>query len=224
MKLADDLNLDELEAAQIFLEVQGEADSSGRSALTSSIIYFHQRRKHLLDCLSILFRISADIDGLQDVRDYVQNILEQFLRTPAGNPSYIQRCFTSMNDIKTWLLALAEKQNSASVLGQAQQPDVVEIVEYQRVSLVKQHESLGVIAFYLAKDNFSTVKDFETTLETLKRADKYDNLLCEQPPNFDFCPCCSTSNLALTPCSTSLPCNWGFHLSVWSGRWWNSCC
>jgi nuclear pore complex protein Nup205 len=184
LKLADDLNLDELDAARIFLEAQNSTDSAGRSALTNSIIRFHQRRKYLLDCLCILFRISADVDGPEDLRNYVHGILDQFIRPPQnGPPSYIQRCFSSMNDIKNWLQALAERLNGASVLNQVPEPEVLETIEYQRVSLVKQHESLGIVSFYLVKDNFSSVDDFKGILGTLKKADKYDNLLCEHISN-----------------------------------------
>ena len=84
-----------------------------------------------------------------------------------------------MGDVKSWLQRLAEKLSSASVLGQLQQVEVLETIEYQRVSLVKQHESLGVILLYLVKEGHSVVTDFEQVLEHLRKADKYDSLLCK---------------------------------------------
>jgi nuclear pore complex protein Nup205 len=177
LKVADDLDLDELDAARIFLEVQDETDSSGRSAVTNSIVRFHQRRKHLLDCLCILFRLSVDEEAQEDIKSYVQSIIGQITRNQAGSPTYIQRCLTSMKDIKTWLQRLAERLNGVSVIDQGQQQDILESIEYQRVSLVKQHESLGVIAFHFGKEKGAEVKDFELVLGILKQADKYDNLL-----------------------------------------------
>lgn len=173
------MDLDELDAARIFLEVQDETDSSGRSAITNAIVRFHQRRKHLLDCLCILFRMSVDVDGDTgpDVKVYVQGVIEQILQTEAGSPTYMKKCLASMRDIKLWLKKLGEKLSSAAILEQAQQPDILETMEYQRISLIKQHETLAVIAFYLAKDNHATVVDFEQILETLRLVDKYDNLL-----------------------------------------------
>jgi len=185
LKVADDLDLDELDAARIFLEVQDETDSSGRSAITNAIVRFHQRRKHLLDCLCILFRMSVEDedDDQPDVKAYVQGIVSQIIQTQAGSPTYIKRCFTSMGDIKTWLKVLAEKLSGAAIINQGQQQDVLETIEYQRVSLVKQHEALATLAFYLAKEKNATSADFENVLETLRLADKYDNLLCKPSSN-----------------------------------------
>jgi nuclear pore complex protein Nup205 len=82
-----------------------------------------------------------------------------------------------MSDIKTWLQKLAEMSNTGSVTGQ--QSEVLETIEYQRVSLVKQHELVGIIVFYLVKQNYTVLADFELVLETLKKVDKFDSLLCE---------------------------------------------
>lgn len=179
LQLADELDLDELEAARIFLEVQGESDSSGSPALTNAIIRFHQRRKCLLDCLLLILQQSADINQEDELRADLQGIVDRIVRSEDGSPRYTQRCLLSMGDIKVWLQRLADKMNSASVLGQGQQVEVSQAIEYQRVSLVKQNESLGVILLYLVKEGYSVLADFEALLETLRRADKYDNLLCE---------------------------------------------
>jgi nuclear pore complex protein Nup205 len=53
------------------------------------------------------------------------------------------------------------------------------MLEYQRVSLVNQHESLAVILLYLVKESHSLVADFEQVMEIMRKADKYDNLLGE---------------------------------------------
>ena len=82
-----------------------------------------------------------------------------------------------MGGIKGWLQNLADKVNSTSVLGQGHRVELLETIEYQRVSLVQQHESLGVIVLYLVKANYSIVADFEQLLDIVKKADKYDNLL-----------------------------------------------
>jgi len=181
LRLADDLNLDELDAARIFLEVQDETDSSGRPALTNSVIRFHQRRKCLLDCLRFILQQSADVNGNQETREGFQTIVAQIVQPQNGSARYTQRCLSSMGDIKSWLQRLAEKLNSASVLGQGQ-VEALETIEYQRVRLVKQHELLGVILLYLVKENQSVVSDFEQVMETLRKADKYDNLLCKYIP------------------------------------------
>lgn len=84
-----------------------------------------------------------------------------------------------MDDIKSGLQGLADSLNRASLLGQAQQVEAEETIEYQRVSLIKQHESIGVMMVYLVKENHSNVADFDRVLASLQKADKYDNLLCK---------------------------------------------
>jgi nuclear pore complex protein Nup205 len=179
LQLADELDLDELDAARIFLEAQGETDASGRPALTNSIVRFHQRRKCVLDCFQLLVQLSADVNQEDELRADLQAIVAQIVEPGDTKLRYALRCLSGMGDIKLWLQRLAEKLNSASVLGRGQQLEVLETIEYQRVSLVKQHESLGVILLYLVKESHSAVEDFEQVLETLRKADKYDNLLRE---------------------------------------------
>lgn len=84
-----------------------------------------------------------------------------------------------MGEIKARLQMLAEKLASASILGQGQQADLLEIIEYERISLVKQHESLSIVLLYLVKEGYSDKTDFHYVLDVLRKADKYDNLLCQ---------------------------------------------
>lgn len=179
LRLADDLNIDELDAARLFLEAQDETDSSGRPAHTISIIRFHQRRKFLLDCLRTIVQLAADIDQDEAVRDVLQEFIRRVVSPPGSAARYVPRCLSSMGDIKLWLQGLADKVNSASVLGQAPQSDISEAIQFQQTSLVMQHESLGLIVFWLLKLNHSVIADFDLVLDTLKRADRYDNLLCK---------------------------------------------
>ncbi|KUJ09923.1 uncharacterized protein LY89DRAFT_689819 [Mollisia scopiformis] len=182
LKVADELNIDELDAARICLEVQEETDSSGRSLLTNSIVRFHQRRKHLLDCLRLLVQLSADVNINEGHRAGFQDVVQRIVQPQNGAYAFAQKCLGAMKDIKTWLQTLAEKLSGASVLGQGHQEEFLEAIEYQRVSLVKQHESLGVTIHYLVKENRAHSSEFEAVLDVLKKADKYDNLLLHYFP------------------------------------------
>ncbi|PVH73843.1 hypothetical protein DL98DRAFT_430549 [Cadophora sp. DSE1049] len=182
LQLANELNLDELDAARIFLEVQDETDSSGRSALTNSIIRFHQRRKTVLDCLLLILQQSADEDQDEALREDMQAVVAQIVQPEHGSARYTQRCLATMDDIKAGLQGLADSLNRASLLGQAQLVEAVEAIEYQRVSLIKQHESIGVLMVYLVKENHCVEADLDRVLATLQKADKYDNMLLHYFP------------------------------------------
>jgi nuclear pore complex protein Nup205 len=180
LKLADELNLDELDAARLYLDAQDETESTGRPALTNSLIRFHQRRKYTLDCLRLILQQASDVRGdepeQEAIREDMRSLVTQITQ-PQNGVRYASKCLSAMEGIKAWLRSLAEKVNSASVLGQAPQSETVEAIEYQRVSLIKQHECLGIILLYLVKDNASNVEDFELVLESMKKADKYDSIL-----------------------------------------------
>jgi len=95
----------------------------------------------------------------------------------ADGPSFITKCLKKMGEMKAMLQSLTDRLSGASVLGQVQRPEFHETIEYQRASLVQQHESLGTIVHFLVKANYAGPKDLEQILDILKRADKYDNLL-----------------------------------------------
>jgi nuclear pore complex protein Nup205 len=184
LQLADALNLDELHAARIFLKAQGDALVLGRSALESSIIRFHQTRQYLLDSLRLVLQQSTEIDDDQDDGESPARVFRNAVNIIVGKENgsgdgsaFVQKCLQSMADIKAWLQNLAEKLNSASILGQNNVPQLSETIEYQHSSLIQQHESLGVIAHYLIRGDHSKVENFESLLGVLKKVDKYDNLL-----------------------------------------------
>lgn len=184
LQLADALELDEIEAAQLFLDAQGDdAISSGRSQLECSIIRFHNRRELLLDCLRISLELSQGIGQGPGFDDNHQAGIHIFvglvLNAPQGSSQFIRKCLSTMGDCKKWLQDLTEKFNSASVLGQSQTLEFAEIFQFERLKLVRQHEVLGIIIYYLVKNGHSGFTDLEFLLNTVKNIDKYDNLLGE---------------------------------------------
>ncbi|POS87792.1 hypothetical protein EPUL_001653 [Erysiphe pulchra] len=185
-QLADELDLDELEAAQIFFVAQADSTSLGKSALTYSLVLFHQRRKYLLDCLQLICMLTADVELDEVLRDDLQATLGQIVSPRSSSKRYTQRCISHLSDIRCWLQRLTDKLNGASIVGQLN-PEALEAVEYQRVSLIKQHESLCTILFYLIKENHCNINDFHSILDILRKADKYDNLLVHHIPVLSAC-------------------------------------
>lgn len=180
LQLADALDLDELDAARIFLESQDAAEALGRSVLESSIIRFHQTRKYLLDCFRLVLQQSVDAnieDGVRELLKEVVRLVLQVQDNDGNEPKIVRKCYQNMHDIKSWLQNLTDKLNNASVLGQAPIPEFLETTEYQRVSLIQQHESLGIILHHIIKSNHSTKADFEQLLDILKKVERNDNLL-----------------------------------------------
>ena len=192
IQLADTLNLDELEAARLFWSAQDDAATLDRSIFHSAVIRFHQYRQYLLECLRLVLLRSLDPgleneeEGLSDTRVVFQEVVALILqprdKASRCQPRFSKRCLSTMGDIKTWLQDLAGRVQSASVLGSIQLPEVVEMLEFQRNSLVRQHESLGAIICYLGKGNNTQLEDFEHLLNTAKAVDRFDDLLVHLLP------------------------------------------
>lgn len=190
LRLADDLNIDELDAARLFFQSQDEADASGQPPNTIAVISFHQRRKLILDSLRTIVQLAADVDLDETIREALREVVFRIIEPKGRSTTYVQKCLSSMADVKVWLHSLADKLNSAPVLGKAHQPGFVEAIQFQQASLVTQHESLGLIVFWLVKLNNSVATDFDLVLDTLRSVDRYDSLLCKCQPLLDSCVCC----------------------------------
>ncbi len=125
-------------------------------------------------------------DNNEPSRDLSKELVTLILETkdrPSQNGSpYFQKCASSMGDIEKWLANLNERLHSALMLGQAQLPEFSEIMTFQRLSLVRQHESLGAIISYLVKGKHTQVEDLETLLTTTKSLEKYDVILVHYVP------------------------------------------
>ncbi|OAQ68044.1 hypothetical protein VFPPC_04351 [Pochonia chlamydosporia 170] len=187
--LSDELDLDEIEAAKCLLESQEDPSILGRSLLECAIIRFHQQRKYTLDALRLLLELdSVDDDpdeagALETIKMFVAARL--FQSRPGGTKRYVPRCMAAMAKIKVWLQKLADKISAAQALSQArpdQLSEEMETIEFSRVSLIQQHELLGVILCRCVEKRQADVSDFTDFVSTLKKVDKYDNLLAHLVP------------------------------------------
>jgi nuclear pore complex protein Nup205 len=182
LQLADALSINELEAAGMFMAAQEESALLDRSRLETSIIRFHERRQYILESLRLVLKLSLDTDAEEEVCKTFKRAADDILKTKDGGPTFCEKCLQGLADIKRWLQELAEKTQSASILGQGQLPEFVETIDLQRISLTRQHESLGAILSYLIKAGYAGVQDFNSLLSIVKRFNKYDNLLVHYIP------------------------------------------
>jgi nuclear pore complex protein Nup205 len=154
----------------------------GRSLLECGLIRFHQQRKYVLDILRLLLdveQLEVD-DQLEEpaFSDAVKAYISE--RLFSHSDRLAQRCLESMGHIKSWLARIADKIAAAQALGQSISASAeLETVEYSRLSLLQQHETLGVILCRAVEQRQAEVQDFRMLLDSLKRADKYDALLGE---------------------------------------------
>ncbi|KAL1956015.1 hypothetical protein VTO42DRAFT_7830 [Malbranchea cinnamomea] len=185
LQVADALDVDEIEAVGYYMRAQQDASQLDRTPVTSAIIRFHERRSFLLECLRLVLSESFELEreGTQAVMlEVVAQILE-IQNAPLRNASlFTRKCLDAMTDIEKWLVLLGEQVQKAAVVGQAQETDIMEVIEWQRHSLGKQHESLGAILHYLFKGGYASSEDLRKLLEKLQKIDKFDSLLVHYVP------------------------------------------
>lgn len=188
IQLAEQLDLDEVEAARLLLDASEGSRGPNNSDAASAIIQFHERRQLLLESLRLVLKqtIGADSDDETRVilRELVTSILE-IKDGPARNGSlYAQKCLAGMAENERWLRALGERIQRALTLDQQPGSELDEILQFQQASLGHQHESLGAILTYLVKANYTGVEDFYKVLDHLPSLDRWNSLALHYVPVF----------------------------------------
>jgi nuclear pore complex protein Nup205 len=188
LRLADEVDQDELETAKLLLdaEEEGDRDVHDRSLFECGIIRFHQQRNYLLDCMRLCIEIAND-DELEDAirlgfRDVVEHDIYRSQVQDDGRQKIVPRCIAAMQAIKAWLQQISDKVAALSVVsqaGSAEPHEFQEVIELSRLSLVQQHELLAVIVSTAINEGKVETKDFQDFLLVLKKADKYDHMLCK---------------------------------------------
>ena len=222
MNFSDEVEINELEAASIVLASQNDPALLGRSLLECAIIRLHQHRKYVLNIVRILGDLSTD-EEREGTRawELAQQLLQDVVFASKNSQRIIPRCMAAMKDVRGWIQKLNDKITAAAVLsgGQGSQAsEELETIEFSRVSLIQQHELMGLVVSR-AVETQGQEEDFKALLAELKAADKYDSLLGEWPS----APLAPSSWLLsraalLMSNSASDPAPGKLHIQVWISR------
>ncbi|KAF7516738.1 hypothetical protein G7054_g14032 [Neopestalotiopsis clavispora] len=178
LQVADEIDLDELEASRLILETEDDERLLGRPRRECALIRFHQQRKYLLDCVRLLLELSKIDEVPEEVEDWLgayvaELILGSVPSAKAGK--LIPRCMAAMRDIRAWQQRIADQVAKANILGQATLAEFRETIEFSNVSLVQQHELVAVILSYAVEKRVGTPQDFVDFFALLKTIDRYDS-------------------------------------------------
>lgn len=188
LQLADALNVDELEAAVMFLTAQEDSQVLDRPPLITAIMRFHERRHFLLECLRLVFhhaldREDDDGDQAQPLfHDTIAHVLDVKNKPHQNASLFARKGLVSMDDIEKWLSLLGDQIQKASIVGQEEDRDIMEAIDFQRHSLHQQHESLGAIIFYAFKSTYLSSEDLRILVSHLKKLERFDGLLIHYVP------------------------------------------
>jgi nuclear pore complex protein Nup205 len=201
LQVADELDLDEIEAAKLAIDAEPYEKELGRPKRECAIIRFHQQRQYLLDCIRLLLDLAREEDELlledagQDLGFVGQYVDHNILRAPSGaapepasKTRFVPACVASMHDIRASLQRLSDQLAGASVLGRAGDMHFQETAEFIRISLVQQHELLSVLLCAAIERHKAVESDFVEFLRAFKQTERYDFTVGELPtsPTFDL--------------------------------------
>ncbi|KAK9772534.1 putative Nucleoporin Nup186/Nup192/Nup205 [Seiridium cardinale] len=177
LQVADEIDLDELEASRLILETENDERVLGRSRRECALIRFHQQRKYLLDCIRLLLELSKIDEVPEEVEDWLGAYVAELIlgNVPSAKAQkLVPRCMAGMRDIRAWQQRIADQIAKASALGQSDLAEFKETIEFSRVSLIQQHELLAVILSYAVDKRIATAQDFVDFFAFLKNVDRYD--------------------------------------------------
>ncbi|KAL1838365.1 hypothetical protein VTJ49DRAFT_2774 [Mycothermus thermophilus] len=191
LKTADDLDLDELEAARILLDcdAEGDVETQSRPLWECAIIRFHQERRFLLDCMRLCLEIAADDELDEGLQDAFGAIVDEKIfgipapgapRTGDAKKKFVPRCVEAIASVRSMLQSITDKAAARNLLQQAnlvRAPENQETLDFSRSSLLEQHECLAAILHAAVEKRHATVNDFREFLKSLKKTDKYDHFL-----------------------------------------------
>lgn len=179
LNFSDEVEINEIEAAAIVLDSQNDPALLGRSLLECAIIRLHQHRKYVLNIIRILVDLANDEEReITHPCELARRMLESVFAN-RNTERIVPRCMAAMKDVRAWIQKLNDKITAAAVLSGAQASQAseeLETIEFSRVSLVQQHELMGIVVSQ-AIDWQPQEEDFKALLAELKAADRYDSLL-----------------------------------------------
>lgn len=177
LQVADELDLDELEAAQLLLDSARDAATNGRSHQLCAIILFHRQRMFILNIIRLLLDLSRLGEVPEEIEDWLGSNVDELILgigPSTKTQKLLPRCMAAMRDIRAQLQKIFDTVLGAQVRGSAGQSEFREIIEYSRYSLVQQHELLAVIACHCIDRRVGTTQDFTEFIAALRKIDRYD--------------------------------------------------
>lgn len=184
--VADELDLDEMEAARLCIEAPPlDVSVADTTQALRALLRFHDHRQTLLDCLRILLQLSLepdqDDDSLEkplgiDMSDAFEERSAAFKIAvreiiqggdkggQAECSAFWRKCVDGLTDIEAYLKKSSEHKQKIIMTGQSLSGDIGDALQAQRLSLTRQHESLTMIMSYLIDGAYIQAEDYRAYL------------------------------------------------------------
>ncbi|EME85487.1 uncharacterized protein MYCFIDRAFT_124, partial [Pseudocercospora fijiensis CIRAD86] len=164
INVADELDLDEVEAAKLCIHSQVDGSGNDPSLVFRAMIRFHEQRQALLDCLRLLLQLGLEDESEDDEMTEAFKEASSAIVTGQGRAAYWRKCVDGLTDIENFLKKMAEYKDKLVMTGQGTGGDTGEALRVQRFLLTRQHESLSAVLAHLIRSGFVYVEDYRAFL------------------------------------------------------------
>jgi nuclear pore complex protein Nup205 len=187
LKVADDIDLDELQAATRCFDVV--AANGGRvddGVAYRAILGFHSERCTILDCLRLLLAQTVDLEADDDYGVSLQESVQKILQVQQGNASggsaYFRRCSDALKEVEAYLKQNAAHKQTAQATGQPVEGETFQFLTGQRMLLAQQHEYLAAMLSHLIRAGHASEADFRPVLTAASQQEQIDDIAIHYLP------------------------------------------
>ncbi|EXJ84112.1 hypothetical protein A1O3_04779 [Capronia epimyces CBS 606.96] len=188
--IATTLELDEIEAGRLLIQMQADSKGTSDTFVTDAVSNYHNGRDLLLQCLRITLQQSLNPEMEPEIREFFQTIVAKVLEvdgggTTAGNGSrFARKCLSTLEDIEKLQTKVADALQSKAVLGERRGSEFYATLEFQRDSLFKQHEALACSLAFLFQGDYTNPEDLRKLNDAVKRFNRLEFGLIHYLPAF----------------------------------------
>jgi nuclear pore complex protein Nup205 len=184
--VADELDLDEMEAAKLCIEAPPvDLSIADTTQALRALLRFHDRRQTLLDCLRMILHLSLELDhndemlhdtagiDLNDIIDERSAAFKVVAREiiqggdsggQAECSAFWRKCIDGLTDIESYIKKVVEHKQKVIMTGQSLEGDIGDALQAQRLSLTYQHECLSTILAHLVEGSYVQAEDYRVFL------------------------------------------------------------
>ena len=169
LQVADELDLDELEAAKLCVGAGTGVEGQPASRLAyQALVRFHDHRYTLIDCVRLLLLQTVDLDAGDDIGVLFQHITRGVIRGEderADGPSaYWRKCMEGLTELEGYVEKIRQHKETVIQTGLSRHGEVAEALVAQRLLLTRQHQSLAATMSYLIRGGHIAPGDFRSLL------------------------------------------------------------
>ncbi|TKA78674.1 hypothetical protein B0A55_04507 [Friedmanniomyces simplex] len=162
LAVADELNLDELDAAKLCVDVSpDDVSQAGTTLALRAVLHFHDHRRTLLECLRLILQqyndaLTADDDGLMSIfQGPVDVIMKAQNGPPDAGSGFWNRCVDGLTDVERFFKSMSDRQQTMIMTGQVPVGDAADALQAQQLLLTRQHESLVAVLVCLLNGRYA---------------------------------------------------------------------